>query len=119
MNMCEIEDIRQWRGHDVLDESGSKVGQLEAVYVDTGTDQPSFVTVRIGLPTRQRLVFAPLDGAKVGPGHLRVARGKKQIKSSPAIGTDGELLAGEEQAVFAHYDLPYQAAPDERRLARR
>ncbi|TYB49108.1 PRC-barrel domain-containing protein [Actinomadura chibensis] len=117
--MCEIEDIRQWRGHDVLDESGSKIGQLEAVYVDTGTDQPTFVTVRIGLPTRQRLVFVPLAGSKVGPRHVRVAHPKKQIKSSPSIGTDGELFAGDEQAVFDHYELPYQAAPDERRLARR
>ncbi|TYK50832.1 PRC-barrel domain-containing protein [Actinomadura decatromicini] len=117
--MCEIEDIRQWRGRDVVDESGSKIGQLEAVYVDTGTDRPSFLTVRMGLPTRQRLVFVPLDGAKVGPEYVRVAYGKKQVKSSPSIGTDGELLAGDEQAVFDHYELPYQAAPDERRLARR
>lgn len=117
--MFEIEDIRQWRGHTVIDVSGGKVGELEAVYVDTATDRPSFVTVRIGLPTRQRLVFAPLDGAKVGPGHVRVAHPKKQIKNAPAIDTDGELLAENEQAVFAHYDLPYEAAPSERRLARR
>lgn len=117
--MFEIEDIRQWRGHTVIDASGGKVGELEAVYVDTATDRPSFVTVRIGLPTRQRLVFAPLDGATVGPGHVRVAHPKKQIKNAPAIDTDGELLAEDEQAVFAHYDLPYEAAPSERRLARR
>ena len=118
-DMVEIEDIRQWRGHDVVDDSGGKVGELEAVYVDTRTDQPSFVTVRIGMPTRQRLVFVPLAGAMVGPGHLRVAHAKKQIKKGPSIGTDGELLAGDEKAVFDHYDLPYDAPPDERRLARR
>jgi hypothetical protein len=71
------------------------------------------------MPMRQRLVFAPLAGATVGPEHLRVAREKKQIKNAPAIDTDGELLAGDESAVFAHYDLAYEAAPDERRLARR
>lgn len=117
--MFEIEDIREWRGHDVIDADGGKVGELEAVYVDTGTDEPSFVTIRTGLPTRQRLVFAPVGGATVGPGHLRVAHPKKQIKNAPAIDTDGELLAADEQAVFAYYDLPYQAAPDQRRLARR
>ncbi|MGP4022770.1 PRC-barrel domain-containing protein [Actinomadura sp. 3N407] len=117
--MFEIEDIREWRGREVIDESGSKVGQLEAIYVDTATDQPSFATIKTGLPTRQRLVFAPLSGATVGPEHLRVARAKKQIKNAPAISTDGELLAGDEQAVFDYYDMPYRAAPDERRLARR
>ncbi|NVI92203.1 PRC-barrel domain-containing protein [Actinomadura sp. BRA 177] len=117
--MFEIEDIREWRGRTVIDESGSKIGELEAVYVDTLTDQPVFATVKTGMPMRQRLVFAPLDGATVGPEHLRVAREKKQIKNAPAIDTDGELLAGDEGAVFAHYDLAYEAAPDERRLARR
>jgi hypothetical protein len=29
------------------------------------------------------------------------------------------LPAGDEEAVFAHYHLPYQAAPNERRLGRR
>jgi hypothetical protein len=117
--MLEIEDIRNWRGHDVVDESGSRIGQMEAVYVDTLTDEPSFITIKIGMPTRQRLVFAPLDGAAVGPDHVRVAHRKREIKSSPAIGTDGELLATAEPEVFAHYELPYETGPNMRRLARR
>jgi PRC-barrel domain len=115
----EVEDIREWRGHDVIDVDGGKIGELEAIYVDTGDDQPSFATVKVGLPTRYRLVFAPLAGATVGPGHLRVAYPKKQVKDAPSIDTDGELLASDEAAVFAHYELPYQAATDQRRLARR
>jgi hypothetical protein len=117
--MFEIEDIRQWRGHDVIDVDGNKIGELEAIYVDTGTDQPSFATIKVGLPTRYRLVFAPLAGATVGPGHVRIGHAKKQVKDAPSIETDGELPAGDEEAVFAHYDLPYQAATNQRRLARR
>ncbi|MEU8124368.1 PRC-barrel domain-containing protein [Spirillospora sp. NPDC049024] len=117
--MFEIEDIRQWRGRSVIDASGSKIGPLEAVYVDTLTDQPSFATVKIGVPTRQRLVFVPLDGSTVGPDHLRVAHDKKQVKGAPGIDTNGELFADAEPEVFAYYSLPYRAAPDERRLARR
>ncbi len=37
--------------------SGQKIGELEAVYVDTGIDLPSFGTVKVGMPTRHRLVF--------------------------------------------------------------
>src|ERR1051326_958094 len=29
-----------WRGHDVVDSDGHKIGELEAVYVDTSTDLP-------------------------------------------------------------------------------
>ena len=58
--MFEAANIREWRGHDVVDAQGNKIGELEAVYVDTGTDLPSFGTVKVGMPTRHRLVFVPL-----------------------------------------------------------
>ena len=118
--MFEAGDIREWRGHDVVAGDGHKIGILESVYVDTATDQPAFATVTVGVPTRRRLVFVPLAGASVGPGYLKVAHSRDQVKTAPAIGTDGELPAGDEPAVFAHYELSYvQGASGERRLARR
>jgi hypothetical protein len=96
------------------------LGELEAVYVDTATDLPSFGTVKVGMPTRHRLVFVPLDQATVGPGYLKVCYDKKQVKDAPSIGTDGELPAGDEEAIFKHYGLTYEpGAGGERRLARR
>ncbi|TVZ01942.1 PRC-barrel domain containing protein [Trebonia kvetii] len=118
--MFEAVDIREWRGHDVVDAQGRKIGALEAVYVDTATDRPSFGTVTVGMPTRHRLVFVPLDHATVGPGYLKVTYDKKLVRDAPSIGTDGELPAGDEEAIFNHYDLAYQpGAGGERRLARR
>ena len=118
--MFEIASIREWRGHDVVDAGDHKIGVLEAVYVDTSTDLPSFATVQIGMPGRHRLVFVPLSGATVGPGYLKVAFDKKQVKDAPAIGTDGELPASDEETVFKHYGLTYQpGANGERLLARR
>jgi hypothetical protein len=93
---------------------------VTAVYVDTGTDLPSFGTVKVGLPTRHRLAFVPLDQATVGPGYLKVRYDRKQVKDAPSIGIDGELPAAGEEAIFQHYGLAYQAGADgERRLARR
>ncbi|MER6035778.1 MULTISPECIES: PRC-barrel domain-containing protein [unclassified Streptomyces] len=118
--MFEAGDIREWRGHDVVDPGGRKIGALESVYVDTATDEPFFATVTVGLPTRRRLAFVPLTGATVGPGYLRVAFGRDAVKKAPAIDTDGELPASDEPAVFAHYDLDYApGAGGERRLGRR
>ena len=118
--MFEAADIREWRGHDVVDAEGHKIGELEDVYVDTVTDLPSFGTVEVGLPTRHRLVFVPLDRATVGPGYLKVGYDKKLVRDAPFIGTDGELPAADEQAIFGHYGLAYQTGADgERRLARR
>ena len=45
--MFEAGDIREWRGHDVVDPDDHKIGELEAVYVDTSTDLPAFGTVRV------------------------------------------------------------------------
>ena len=118
--MFEADDIRNWVEHDVVDVDGHKIGELESVYVDTGTDLPSVGTVKVGMMGRHRLVFVPLDRATVGPGYVKVAYGKKQVKDAPSIDVDGVLPATDEEAVFQHYGLPYQpGAGGERRLGRR
>jgi hypothetical protein len=115
----EADDIREWRGHHVVDDSGGKIGALEALYVDTRTDEYAFATVKIGMLSRSRLVFVPLAGAKVGPNYLKVAFAKKLVRDAPSIDTDGGLMAIDEPAVFRHYELPYDASETERLLARR
>jgi PRC-barrel domain len=118
--MFEADNIRDWRDHDVIDGDGGKIGHLEAVYVDTATDQPVFGSVRIGMVGRHRLTFVPLDRATVGPSYVRVAYPKKQVKDAVTIDTDGELAADQEQPLFEHYGLSYRpGAGGERRLARR
>ena len=117
--MFEAADVREWRGHDVVAQ-GHMIGELEAVYVNTGTDQPSFGTVKVGMPTRRRLVLMPFDQATVGPGlHQGLLRQEADPKR-PAIGTDGELSMSGEEAIFKHYGFAYQpGAGGERRLAHR
>jgi hypothetical protein len=118
--MFEVADIREWRGCGVVDQRGHKIGSFEAVYVDTSTDQPAMATVQVGLPSRHRLVFVPLDGAVVGPGYVKVAFDKALVKKGPAIGTDDVLPAEDEQAVFSHFGLAYRpGTAGERQLARR
>ena len=118
--MFPAENLRDWRAHKVIDPNGDKIGELEAVYVDTATDQPSFATVRVGIIGRHRLVFVPLDGATVTPDAVRVRYDKKRVGDAPSIDTDGELTAADEPRVFAHYDLPYVVGVGgERKLARR
>lgn len=113
-------DIREWRGQSVVDEKGRRIGTLESVYVETASDAPFFATVTVGVPTRKKLVFVPLDGAVVGPTYVRVAFARSQVKGAPSIGTDDVLPAEDEPAVFAHYALAYTpGSGGERRLARR
>ncbi|WP_405621295.1 PRC-barrel domain-containing protein [Streptomyces sp. NBC_01511] len=118
--MIDSADIREWRAQDVVDSDGRKIGSLEAVYVDTRTDEPAVATVLVGMPTRHRLVFVPLAGAVLGPGYVKVNYSKSVVKEAPSMGTDDVLPVEDEQAVFSHYGLPYQPGPSgERQLARR
>jgi hypothetical protein len=120
MSMFPAENLRDWRGENVIDPDGSKIGDLEAIYVDTVDDQPAFATVRVGFIGRHRLVFVPLNGATVTPKAIRVRYDKKLATAAPGIDLDGELAATDEPAVFAHYDLPYEFGnAGARRLARR
>ncbi|GAB2925959.1 MULTISPECIES: PRC-barrel domain-containing protein [Streptomyces] len=118
--MIRPADIREWRNQDVVDEKQHKIGMLEAVYVDTATDEPAMATVRTGLPTRHRLVFVPLDDAVVGPDYVRVSYAKGQVRKAPSIGTDDVLPAEREEEIFQHYGMTYRTgAAGERQLARR
>jgi PRC-barrel domain len=116
----DVDDIRDWIGRQVVDSEGGKIGTMESVYFDTASDLPTFATVKVGLPGGGRLVFVPLEGARVSPKHIRVLTDKKLAKSSPSIDLDGQLDSATEPAVFAHYNLEYrQGATGERRLGRR
>lgn len=118
--MIEAADVREWRTYKVVDPDGRKIGALEAIYVDTSSDEPAMATVLVGPPTRHRLVFVPLGGAIVGPAYVRVAHAKAQVKQCPPIGTDDVLPAQDEEAIFRHYGMDYQpGAGGERQLARR
>ncbi|GAA3799500.1 hypothetical protein GCM10022403_036920 [Streptomyces coacervatus] len=76
--MIRAADIREWRNHDVVDPKERRIGMLEAVHVDTATDEPAMATVRTGLPTRHRLVFVPLDDAILGPRYVKVSYDRGQ-----------------------------------------
>jgi hypothetical protein len=111
------ENIRDWRTLNVVDPSGSKIGTLESVYVDTTTDQPFFAAVVTGIIGRHKLTFVPLTDATVSPSAIKVTVSKDVAKNAPSIDTDGELPAESEPEVFEYYSLPY--TPGVRRLARR
>ena len=59
MAMFDVDDIRDWRGLPVVDKDGGRIGKLEAVYFDTATEEPTFATVKVGMPGGGRLVFVP------------------------------------------------------------
>lgn len=118
--MFDVDDIRDWRGLAVVDQLGSKIGSLEAVYFDTSTDEAVFATVKVGLVGGGRLVFVPLVNARVSPKHIRVMTDKKVARDAPFIETDGQLDSAAEPDIYAYYRIAYvRGSGGERRLGRR
>ena len=114
-------DLAEWRGTDLIDQDGEKIGRLQDVYFDIETDEPQFGTVKEGWIS-PHLTFVPLIGLTIGPSTLQVSVSKEQIKNAPNIALVGdELSADAESALYHHYHLNYTPTdtPSGRRLARR
>jgi len=114
-------EIAEWRGSDLVDSFGERIGKLEEVYFDVETDEPQFGTVKEGFVARH-LTFVPLTGITIGPDNLQVPVTKEQVKNAPNIALQGgELSQADESTLYHHYQLNY-TPPDTqsgRRLARR
>ena len=112
------EDIKEWRGEDVLDPAGEKLGKLDEVYYDTETDQPGFAAVKSGV-IGKHVTLVPLAGATVGHDFLRVTASKDQVKNAPSLDPDAELSAEDEASSYGYFGLDYApAGQGARRLAK-
>jgi len=117
--MIGVENIADWRGQDVVDRKGDKLGKLEHVYFDGETDEPAFAAVKSGL-VNKTITLVPLSGASVGHDYVRVDQAKGDVKKAPSFDTDAELSLNEEARIYRHYGLEYSpAGSGARRLAKR
>jgi hypothetical protein len=115
------QDLSAWRGRDLLDRDGGRIGRLEDVYVDIETDQPQFGTVKEGFIDKH-LTFVPLTSVTIGPEGLQVAVTKQQVKDAPNMEHEGEALTqADESLLYHYYQLNYTPTdrPGGRRLSRR
>lgn len=113
-----VEDIKQWRGQDVIDPEGKKLGTLEEIMYDTGADLPAFAAVKSGL-LGKRLTLVPLPGSMVGQSYLRVRIEKGNFKNAPTFDSGAELSANDEAEAYKFYGLEYGGdAQTARRLAK-
>jgi hypothetical protein len=77
--MVGVERVHEWRGEDVLDADGEKVGRLHEVFYDPASGEPVLGSVRAGVFGR-RSYLVPLAEASAGRGYLRVAHSLASIK---------------------------------------
>ncbi|MBT1004249.1 PRC-barrel domain-containing protein [Paenarthrobacter sp. DKR-5] len=87
---------------NVIGSDGEKIGGIAQIYLDDGTDQPSWVTVSTGLFGSHE-TFIPLAGARTEGSDIIVQYSKDQIKDAPRVDPGGHLEPEEEDKLFRHY----------------
>jgi uncharacterized protein (TIGR02271 family) len=100
------EDVLSWRGRDLIGNDGDKIGSIEDVYLDRGTQEPEWVVVTTGLFGNKR-TFVPLSGAQSAEDGVRVPFDKATVKDAPRIDPDGALSSAEERELYRHYGREY------------
>jgi uncharacterized protein (TIGR02271 family) len=100
--MRTISNIQDWRGAKAVDTNGDKVGTIDEVYLDRGSQEPEWVTVSTGL-FGTRTTFVPIGDAELVDGEVRLGYSKDEIKDAPNVDADGALSSEEEQRLYEHY----------------
>ncbi|HWE54602.1 MAG TPA: PRC and DUF2382 domain-containing protein [Acidimicrobiales bacterium] len=101
----------QWRGLEVVDSQGTKIGKVEEIYLDEQSGQPEWLSVKTGM-FGSKHSFVPLTGANDSDGQVQVPYTKELVTGSPATETDkdGYMTPDEESTLFAYYrEQGYQA----------
>jgi sporulation protein YlmC with PRC-barrel domain len=111
--MATTDQILSWRGRELYDRDGEKIGKIDEVYLDTTSNQREWALVNTGL-FGTRSTFVPLRDAEATGDEVRVAHTKSHIKDAPGVDADGQLSESEEAELYRHYDLdhPGGARPD-------
>lgn len=117
--MIPVENITDWRGQEVVDRKGDKLGKLEEVYFDGETDAPAFISIKSGLVNKS-ITLVPLTGASVGREYVRVDQAKGDVKKAPSFDTDSEFSLNDEARAYRYFGMEYEPAGEgARRLAKR
>ena len=106
MTTTEQQNAAAWRGLDLVDEGGSKIGRIADIYLDEDTGKPEWVAVTTGL-FGTRVSFVPIAGASASGSTLVSRFSKEQVKGAPHAEADGQLSQAEEATLYEYYGMGY------------
>lgn len=83
------EPSQDWRGRELVDSDGKKVGTVEELYYDADTKRREWASVRTGL-LGTKLSFVPITQVAPHGDQLRVPLENDRLKDAPSIDPEGE-----------------------------
>jgi uncharacterized protein (TIGR02271 family) len=115
--MPDMDTVRTWEGRTMLDRDGSRIGSIDAIYLDDQTGQPEWALVNTGL-FGTKSTFVPLAQATQAGEEVRVPYDKQLVKDAPRVDPDGHLSEAEERQLWRHYGLDYDRTTRRRATGR-
>jgi uncharacterized protein (TIGR02271 family) len=109
MATLQKDHILQFRGQDLYDREGDKIGGIEEIYLDADTNEPEWALVNTGMFGTKR-TFVPLREASERDGNLTVPFEKGTVKDAPKVEANGQLSQNEEQELYSYYGFEYSEA---------
>jgi len=106
MSAFDLDDVPNWRGRDLIDQSGHAVGVITDLYVDDATGRPEWAAVKSGVFS-SRVTFVPLSQAAPHGLRVQVPFSQRHIHEAPHLDPHGHLSADEEARLYQHYGLDY------------
>jgi uncharacterized protein (TIGR02271 family) len=98
-----IED--QYAGYTVVDESGSKIGKVDDLFLDEN-NQPEYFGVKMGfLGTSSTLIPADIATINNEQGFIEVSQPKSTVQDGPAFDDDREITPEYENEIRSYYGL--------------
>ncbi|MFD1720086.1 PRC-barrel domain-containing protein [Amnibacterium endophyticum] len=98
-------------GAIVLDQESDRIGEVRQVFVDEGTEAPTWVGVRLGVFGGEVLV--PLAGADWDERALHAAVTRSSARTAPPVDLDAPLSIAEHELICRHYGIPTVRYPRE------
>lgn len=102
-------EVADWRGLDMVDSAGSRIGKVEDIFLDVETDEPEWALVHTGM-FGSKTTFVPIAGARADADAVTVPFGKAQVKDAPTMEPGTELSQDDEATLYGHYGMSYSEA---------
>jgi uncharacterized protein (TIGR02271 family) len=100
--MPTTHDVQDWNGRNLVGSDGSKIGKIDAIYLDDHSGEPEWALVNTGL-FGTRSSFVPISGASASGDGVSVPFDKDKVKGAPSIDEDGHLSPQEEAELYRYY----------------
>lgn len=114
--MTEI-SVDQLRDSFVYDLAGAELGKVESIFLDVETDEPSFVSVKMGSRDAESVI--PVASARLEGDKIRVAYGIDAINRTPSVDTSEGLQPSDEDKIREHYSASEVEVEEEGAMIRR